>query len=383
MEDEIIKPIVILDNIFKLQHDTKKFKKYKENAFCDAFLEKQVFADNLFQKIESIQENKTIMVESSFGTGKTFFATRFTQYLINKKYNAIYFSIWENDYKPEPFEVISKYILKEFLENLDLIEKTEKFIKGGFSKMFNYIINKDYNIEINTGIFKINTNFKPEEFINALKEEKDPIQEFKKELAGLIKELKGGKLILIIDEIDRCRPDYAMKMLEIIKHFFDIKGLIIIIMGNEEALNQGIKSLYGFENSKEKENYLTKFYDIKEELCKVNHLEYLNLIIVNYISKFNVLEVKTREYQDLTRKFEFIDNLINKEIIKGREISYKHFELLSYREVDKFFMHIDNKLLNLDHSIYCVGDRFSMSKFLKIEFANFNKSYRNNGEDSL
>ena len=83
--------------------------------------------------------------------------------------------------------------------------------------------------------------------------------EAKGELKAFIEKLKHKKLILIIDELDRCRPDYAVKVLETIKHFFDIDGLFVVLPINEIRLTKYINGFYNIEDNKDDEKYLHKF----------------------------------------------------------------------------------------------------------------------------
>ncbi len=63
-------------------------------------------------------------------------------------------------------------------------------------------------------------------------------------------------IVVIIDELDRCRPDYSVKTLEILKHFFDIPGFVFILALDEEQLKNSVKTLFGTENFDE---YKRKF----------------------------------------------------------------------------------------------------------------------------
>ena len=65
-------------------------------------------------------------------------------------------------------------------------------------------------------------------------------------------------IILLIDELDRCRPDFAVMMLETIKHVFDVKNVQIILITNAEQLKATIKHSYGSETNSH--DYLYKFF---------------------------------------------------------------------------------------------------------------------------
>lgn len=81
-----------------------------------------------------------------------------------------------------------------------------------------------------------------------------------KELKGLLHKLTGDidkPVLIIIDELDRCKPDYAIEFLETIKHFFDIKGLIFVIGVDKGQLSSSAKALFGQEL--EFDEYYRKF----------------------------------------------------------------------------------------------------------------------------
>ena len=66
-------------------------------------------------------------------------------------------------------------------------------------------------------------------------------------------------MILIIDELDRCNPDFACKLLETIKHFYNLKNITVIIAANNKELIEIIKKHFG--TNFDAYSYLNKFYD--------------------------------------------------------------------------------------------------------------------------
>lgn len=83
-------------NIFKLEDE--EFVKYKNDPFLDCFESTKDFAKALKNDIDTKETPHSLLLSADYGMGKTFFSTRFTQYLRNNKYDVIYFSVWENDY---------------------------------------------------------------------------------------------------------------------------------------------------------------------------------------------------------------------------------------------------------------------------------------------
>lgn len=68
-----------------------------------------------------------------------------------------------------------------------------------------------------------------------------------------------GKLWIFIDELDRCRPDFAVKTMEIIKHFFDITNVVFVFSVDLEQLSKTIQKVYGI--GIDTDAYLRKFFD--------------------------------------------------------------------------------------------------------------------------
>ncbi len=94
---------------------------------------------------------------------------------------------------------------------------------------------------------------------------KNSRESFKLSMAELIRSLSkrdgnvDSPLVVIVDELDRCRPDYAIKVLEEIKHFFDVPGVAFVLAINREQLARSIKAVYGTEF--ESGEYLRRFFD--------------------------------------------------------------------------------------------------------------------------
>jgi predicted KAP-like P-loop ATPase len=75
--------------------------------------------------------------------------------------------------------------------------------------------------------------------------------------------VKICSLIIFIDELDRCRPLYAIECLERIKHIFGIKRLIFVLSIDKKNLAKSIQSQYGNIDTN---NYLRRFIDLEFDL---------------------------------------------------------------------------------------------------------------------
>lgn len=111
------------------------------------------------------------------------------------------------------------------------------------------------------------------------------------------------KLLIIVDELDRCRPEFAAKLLERVKHYFDIENVIFLFGTNIYALSSLLQQQYGpaFPCSA----YLNRFFDIRVTLPPISSREFLNSnnidnsFILNYCdlnSRFKVLAWISESY---------------------------------------------------------------------------------------
>lgn len=313
-------------NIFKLKNE--EFLNYEKDPFFDCFESTKDFAKALKNDIDTKETPHSLLLSADYGMGKTFFATRFTQYLIKNHYDVIYFSVWENDYLQDPFIAFSKEIVSYIHSKF----KAEKY-KSNLEKVFSSTEKLVESITFSTGV---GIDVSAEKLINAFKTEKDPIIEFRKQLTSFINKIPKKKLIIIVDELDRCRPDYAMKTLECIKHFFDIEGLFVILPTNKEALNDCIKSLYGIDNKnrKCKENYFQKFFNDERVLKRPTESDYLH-IVNQYLTNERLDDALSK---NLLTENKNIYNSI--ELLRNCFATYSYKACLTIRELKDFSLEL-------------------------------------------
>ena len=264
-------------NIFKLPPNELETKKSSLDVLWDDTAPEIVdFARKLQGLLQSVDTPYVIGLDGGYGTGKTHFATRFAAQMHNK-IKTVYFSAWEKDYIKEPLDVFVEQIAWLVKTEKDIIDKlNQPLVKNLLTSWWKAT---DFNLRLSLkGLpLDITTNLK--KFIkkvNELELPQDIFQEAKRNLAEYIKLLPQGKLVFIVDDLDRCRPDTAVKVLEIVKHFFDIEGLIVVMPINQFRLRQYIDAFYGIGGTAEQkgvvaEDYLQKFFN---EIINIPNLNY-------------------------------------------------------------------------------------------------------------
>lgn len=242
--------------------------------------------------IEELENNpdyiQKIFIDAPWGMGKSFFSKALKEKIDKenetkedkRKINLININAWETDYFSDPM----KSIIGEINRSKPLNSETQKAIeevmknvlKAGGKFLLKLVLTKfnlkDEDIENLKSIFNgVNTSE-----LKDYKNYKELVDKFK-ECLSLEKDLK----VIVIDELDRWKPTYAIELLETIKHFFGVKNIIFVFLVNKEQLKSIASTSYLTEDKCSE--YFEKFFDIQFNLPK---LEYEDFIQIEY-DKYN------------------------------------------------------------------------------------------------
>jgi hypothetical protein len=114
--------------------------------------------------------------------------------------------------------------------------------------------------------------------VNDYAEKKKGITEFRISLSKFIADTNEGKpLIFIVDELDRCRPDYAVAILEQIKHFFSVPNIVFVLSIDKEQLGNAVRGVYGSEQI-DADEYLRRFIDIEYSIPEPDSGKYCDYL---------------------------------------------------------------------------------------------------------
>lgn len=248
------------------------------------------FVDQLMPLIEStfdreIEEEeriKTISIDASWGMGKTLLKDVLVEKLTEKEIKVKAINAWETDYFSDPMKSLIGEINESDLNiSSDTIEKGEKLIKnigGVATKIFGTALLKKLNFT-DEDITNIKSIFQgiDSSGVEEYKKYKDLVKKFKESFGVSV---GTSKRIIILDELDRCKPNYAIELLEAIKHIFDIYNLTFIFLINKEQLKHTVENLYGC--NMENEDYFEKFFDIQFKLPEIDIKNFLEIEYENY-----------------------------------------------------------------------------------------------------
>lgn len=242
----------------------------------------------LMNFINSVNEPIVIGIDDAWGTGKTVFVRQLQLMAsqdvalggipgINKSIQeqfqdgctVYYFNAWEYDYMPDPLYALGLSITSSF----SVVEKTKRLV-GKLPKMISFGgAVKKYSGEV------VDPNKSQDVIDSALS-----VKAIRNNVESFIEELKkrslGRKLIFIVDEIDRCKPSFAIDLLEVIKHYFQTDGIVFVVATNNSALSSTIKHYYGQDYNGGA--YLERFFDFTIFLKRPDTKSYMKLIDGNH-----------------------------------------------------------------------------------------------------
>lgn len=278
-------------------------------------------AEQLIAYIESVvarpvmREDKkayTIAVDAKYGEGKTFFLRRLAQHMRNN-HPVAFVDAWADDLADEPLTALAAtlklalepYItepevqsrLKTFMAKSsrvariagwglmkrglelaltasavdaagDVISGLNEDVKGALNDGLRDAVTGQVQ-DVETAVRGVVSHRLMEERVATFEAGKAAIQEMKDSLEAIVASLDKQNvhppIIIVIDELDRCRPNYAIKLLEEIKHLFDVPGLVFIMAVHSDQLVHSVQGAYG--HGFDGRTYLRRFIDREYRLA--------------------------------------------------------------------------------------------------------------------
>lgn len=245
---------------------------------------RQPYGERLTNLIVNSDEDLVFALDSNWGQGKSTFVRMWADYnaALEEPLETIYFDAFENDYQKDSFLAIASEVYKVIADDdsskSDFTEKAANvfrafgrgLLKAGVKVSTAGIIDDtilDSVADDLSSTMADNVDSLLSDRFESSKQDKESLSEFKSFLERMILEkTHNRKLVFIIDELDRCRPDFALDILEKIKHLFNIPGLTFLLVMNRDQLEESVKCRYG--SGIDAKRYLQKFINVWLSLPK-------------------------------------------------------------------------------------------------------------------
>lgn len=267
-----------------------------DNPFQHDALERKPLVEFLSSLIGRLEGPFVLALDSPWGTGKTTIVKMLQAKLAMDQFQCVYFNAWKVDYVTDP--------LVALVSALDDIHLTDDGAESAFrghlktaKKITSAVAKRAVVAGVKAatlGILDIEEDFEKMaadaagevagNLVDAFQKEKQALEKFRSEVEKAIKQLKaGGKketLVFFIDELDRCRPTFAIEMLERIKHLFDVPNIVFVLSIDKSQLEASTAAVYGERiNAME---YLRRFIDLEYTLPVVQTRSFTTALLTRF-----------------------------------------------------------------------------------------------------
>lgn len=294
-------------------------------------LNREQLAHKFVDIINGLDNNFTIALDAPWGSGKTKVIDFMCEKLDETSEIYLRYNAWDNDYTDSPLLSLMNSIftslnqkgitqnqfskLKEHTYNAssfigrNLLKGGARFLVGSeavenlsdgleeFSKVF---INESAQVISDKAFSTLQKSKKSRE---------DFTKELKSSISKILQQHDKKKVIVIIDELDRCKPTFAIELLENIKHLFNIKEIVFFIATDKTQLSESIKSVYG--NNFDAKTYLHRFFDFDIYLPIPTHTTDYTFGLLQKIGVEGIDEFIYRAFTQLNLTLRDIEKIVS------------------------------------------------------------------------
>lgn len=333
--------------------------------FANCQLGREQYANVLTSIVSNYADGFVLAINNEWGTGKTTFVKMWQKHLGNAGFETLYFNAWENDFESNPLVAILSE-LKTLTGDHDkkkfktLLKKgavlTKNVLPAVAKAMLDRYVDNEMLLKGIEDATKAATDILEKE-VEGYASRKSSLKEFRKQLEEYLKGTESTKpVIFIIDELDRCRPSYAVEVLEQMKHFFAVSGIVFVLAIDKVQLGHAIRGIYGSEQLNADE-YLRRFIDIEYSI-PVPDTKQFNKYLYDYYS-FDDFFISTERRKYVTGSEERISFLSLADVL---------FEMKkpTLRQQEKIFAHARLALKTFSFSNYLFPNLFLFLVYIKM-----------------
>lgn len=311
----------------------------------DEFQRKPI-AEKVISLLDSEIQVSPMVIDGNWGTGKSEFCHKLIHLIesSNENLKPVYIDAFKADHADEPVMTLLSGILSILPESdkPSLMESALPVMKFGLKTAFKsgvgWFLRQEAS-EVAAGFTDDlknagdqAVNYAVESLLTEHIEVEAKIEVLR---TALTEAAQGKNIVVFIDELDRCKPNFAVSMLESIKHIFDVEGVKFVLITNSNQLRASINHCYGM--AIDAQRYLDKFVGFSFRLPE------------NFGSQYAKASAAVHHMRTLIDKSETLGNHL---------LAVGHFEFftllikennLSLREVETFVKHLEiYKLLTDD-----------------------------------
>ena len=237
-----------------------------------------------------------LALDSPWGTGKTTLVKMLKAQLELEDFQCIYFNAWQVDYVTDPLVAMVAALDALHFDN-DVAETAFRSQMKAARKITSTLAKRAFVAGVKAATLNILDLDAASEtlaanaagdaagdIVDAFQKEKSALDQFRREVETAVSNLKdSGKketLVFFIDELDRCRPTFAIEMLERIKHLFDVANIVFVLSVDKKQLEASTAAVYGERiNAAE---YLRRFIDLEYGIPLVQTKKFTKKLLTRF-----------------------------------------------------------------------------------------------------
>ena len=270
----------------------------EENPYQHDALDRREFANSLSKLIQFGSGSGVIALDGGWGSGKTSFVKMWAQDARNRGHVVVVLNAWDGDYQGSALKFIAVRLAVELKEAF-LVKncniwwyRTKRWFSRNRAQAYNTIKAGANLVAALDGGTTSNSLHVVTRLVASLDSVTGDMAADAKLLEQIRYDLRSAsrwineesrqkpeqnsearRLIIVVDELDRCRPDYAVLFMETIKHVFEVDHVTFVVAVNMEQLQHTVMGLYGsgFDGL----GYLERFFDIRLSLPSGSRREFV------------------------------------------------------------------------------------------------------------
>ncbi len=284
----------------------------KEAPYAEDRLNRKECAKALTNVLNSAPDGLVLCINGAWGSGKSTFIEMWRAQL-DSEFVTMLFNAWESDFVDDAMVALlgdlqtqaerlaTKGCPDPAAKKIETFKRLgSKLVRGAFPFAMRAVTAGLVDIENDTlkEILVDEAGNVADAQIQAYTEAKASIAGFREALTELAMEIgvSGKPLVIFIDELDRCRPPFAIRVLEVVKHFFSVPGVVFVLALDREQLGHSIKSMYGADM--DVGGYLRRFFDLEFNLPAGNGVTFVLALLEKFgLAEAILAESRNRGYE--------------------------------------------------------------------------------------
>lgn len=348
---------------------TEKVDKLERGEFIE-FVKGLILNSEQYKR-DNESDSYVIALDSAWGTGKSYFIDLLIQSTTDDTLRIVKYNAWKNDYcenafEPLIYDILTSDCLSFPMENESDKENIKSILaqigKIGLAfgkQMLTHKLKETTGIDYEKVLTEIENSgntlkafmLRESKVLAEINQERDAFEKFKQYLSESTSYLKDNnqKLVVIIDELDRCKPTFAIQTLEVVKHLFDVDNIVFLFAVDIQQLSHSISSVYGqgFDSI----GYLCRFFDYIAKMPEPNVGNYIleNISSIDALTGMTDLSIY---HSDKSKSFYEILQIFYQHIYTAFEFSLRDLDTV----IQSYKIMVNNFLSNYNdvaaHMIY-------------------------------